>query len=266
MAPHSHYCYEESETVNTLQDRQNRQNGSCAFVLQHAQIGRDESAGPQGKGWQEDVAFTLDSRPTSDVVAGCLTPWDAQTKRIHSENGLAPSLASSNSQGGQRVPYVAFAQNTRDELRIQGDGQISGALAAEPGMKQQTYIAFDTTQVTSNGNYSNPQEGDPCHPLASGAHAPAIAFHENKSGQLSEADVLGLRSGASHSYQGVGGNFGVRRLTPRECERLQGFPDDWTRYDSEGKEISDSARYRMLGNAVAVPNAAWLGKRIYERD
>lgn len=88
------------------------------------------------------------------------------------------------------------------------------------------------------------------------------AFHENKSGQLSEADVLGLRSGASHSYQGVGGNFGVRRLTPRECERLQGFPDDWTRYDSEGKEISDSARYRMLGNAVAVPNARWIGERL----
>lgn len=48
----------------------------------------------------------------------------------------------------------------------------------------------------------------------------------------------------------------VRRLTPTECERLQGFPDGWT----EGH--SDSARYRMLGNAVCVPVAEWIGRRI----
>lgn len=49
---------------------------------------------------------------------------------------------------------------------------------------------------------------------------------------------------------------GVRRLTPIECERLQGFPDGWT----DG--ASDSARYRMLGNAVCVPVAEWIGRRI----
>ena len=48
----------------------------------------------------------------------------------------------------------------------------------------------------------------------------------------------------------------VRRLTPRECERLQGFPDDWT------AGFSDSCRYRMLGNAVAVPVARWLFSRM----
>ncbi len=56
--------------------------------------------------------------------------------------------------------------------------------------------------------------------------------------------------------------FSVRRLTPRECERLQGFPDDWTRWDADRKEISDSARYRMLGNAVTVPVARWLGQQL----
>jgi len=55
---------------------------------------------------------------------------------------------------------------------------------------------------------------------------------------------------------------GVRRLTPREAERLQGFPDDFTRYGHDGKEISDSARYRCLGNAVCVNVAEWIGKRI----
>ena len=49
---------------------------------------------------------------------------------------------------------------------------------------------------------------------------------------------------------------GVRRLTPLECERLQGFPDGWTAGQS------DSARYRELGNAVAVPVVEWLTHRI----
>ena len=59
---------------------------------------------------------------------------------------------------------------------------------------------------------------------------------------------------------GTGGNntplIGVRRLTPTECERLQGFPDGWT----EGQ--SDAQRYKQLGNAVAVPVAEWIGRRI----
>lgn len=58
---------------------------------------------------------------------------------------------------------------------------------------------------------------------------------------------------------------GVRRLTPRECERLQGFPDDWTLYrtqNGERVEQSDSARYRQLGNAVSVPVAVWIAQRI----
>jgi len=54
---------------------------------------------------------------------------------------------------------------------------------------------------------------------------------------------------------------GVRRLTPVECERLQGFPDQWTA-SSNGKPQADSARYKQLGNAVAVPVAEWIAHRI----
>lgn len=66
------------------------------------------------------------------------------------------------------------------------------------------------------------------------------------------------------NFDGVADKVGVRRLTPRECERLQGFPDDWTRWDSEGNEIADTPRYKMLGNAVTVPVAEWIGRRIIE--
>ena len=53
----------------------------------------------------------------------------------------------------------------------------------------------------------------------------------------------------------------IRRLTPIECERLQGFPDDWTRYGTEG-EISDSQRYKMCGNAATVDVVQAVGKQI----
>lgn len=67
--------------------------------------------------------------------------------------------------------------------------------------------------------------------------------------------------GQTHSRR-IATAMSVRRLTPRECERLQGFPDDWTRHGADDKEVSDSSRYRMLGNAVTVPVARWLGARV----
>ena len=65
---------------------------------------------------------------------------------------------------------------------------------------------------------------------------------------------------------GTSGDFGlkdgtrIRRLTPLECERLQGFPDNWTKYDSEGNIVSDTQRYKMCGNAVTVPVVEYIGE------
>ena len=113
----------------------------------------------------------------------------------------------------------------------------------------------------------------------------SVIYHENLSASVAPAEhERALRAGASHSYQFAFTNrgahtddvaetvragshgarpsearhaaYGVRRLTPRECERLMGFPDDWTAGQS------DSARYRQLGNAVAVPVAEWIARRI----
>lgn len=56
--------------------------------------------------------------------------------------------------------------------------------------------------------------------------------------------------------------LGVRRLTPRECERLMGWPDDHTRFADDGTEIADSHRYRQCGNGVAAPVAEWVGRQI----
>lgn len=59
-----------------------------------------------------------------------------------------------------------------------------------------------------------------------------------------------------------GERYAVRRLTPRECERLQGFPDDWTLVPYSGKQASDGPRYKAIGNSMAVPVMRWIGERI----
>ena len=58
----------------------------------------------------------------------------------------------------------------------------------------------------------------------------------------------------------------VRRLTPLECERLQGFPDGWTDVEYNGKPAPDSKRYFCLGNSMAVPVMKWIGERIQTVD
>ena len=76
--------------------------------------------------------------------------------------------------------------------------------------------------------------------------------------------VLSQEKAHAVAYQCVEHEMVVRRLTPREYERLQSFPDDWSRYGHDGQEISDSARYRMLGNAVTVNVAHWIGRRLLD--
>lgn len=90
-------------------------------------------------------------------------------------------------------------------------------------------------------------------------------------------DLVGALSDGAHHGGGTNGQdaytgrvfpagAGVRRLTPLECERLMGWPDDWTRWTAGGKEIADSHRYRMAGNGVVASVAEWLGHRIVAVD
>jgi DNA (cytosine-5)-methyltransferase 1 len=125
-------------------------------------------------------------------------------------------------------------------------------------------VAFYTTQLTSPANYSVPQPGDPCRPLAGDQHPPAIAFAD-------VADPIAANQANTYTREGSN-NFRlsnvahtstrVRRLTPRECERLQGFPDDYTLVPYRDKLAKDGPRYRALGNSMAVPVMRWIGERI----
>ena len=155
-------------------------------------------------------------------------------------------------------------------------------------------LPFDTTQITSPANGSNPKAGDPCHPLAAQAHVPSIAYGIRTANTSSNG--WGIQEEATHTLDGAMGvaiafeanmsmqqpttnglhptltrrthasvclpPMQVRRLTPRECERLQGFPDDYTLVPNRGKPAADGPRYKALGNSWAVPVVRWIGERI----
>jgi len=260
-------------------------------------------------------------------------------------SGLSDDVAHTLESGGAQA--VAFAQNSRDEVRLHGgDGKTIGALAAQPGAKQQSYIAFsakdhgadagdiaptlrgmghDRSHANGGGQvaiaFTQNQEGDVLsgdvmqslgtNANATGRNAPTVAFTLHGSdGTVSAAsstDVAGsLRTRAPGSIEnssttavlqeqpvawsgeltastdmagtlqrgGEGGRIdgvmtpqmAVRRLTPRECERLQGFPDDYTLVEYRGKPAADGPRYKALGNSMAVPVMRWIGERIAAVD
>jgi len=74
------------------------------------------------------------------------------------------------------------------------------------------------------------------------------------------ANIRAASGGSSRSY--VAERWAMRRLTPTECERLQGVPDGWTDIQRAGKECPDGPRYRALGNSWAVPVVSWIGARL----
>ena len=137
---------------------------------------------------------------------------------------------------GDNQPAVAFAQNTRDEVRlVGGDGQIVGALAAQPGMKQTSYIAFTAAEARRTGTIQ-------------GSETVPTLTSQAKGGDTEPCVSYGSQ---------------VRRLTPMECERLQGFPDGWTDIKTNGKPTPDGPRYKAIGNSMAVPVMRWIGERIH---
>lgn len=250
----------------------------------------------------------------------------------------ADGFDASEDGTGRGTPLIATAVRTNQQ-GANGHGiaeEVVHTLDSTAGNGQA--IVFDTTQITSSTNRSNPQPGDPCHTLAKDAHPPAVAFSWQAGGKQTtlgydpESDVCGtLHVGqlpavampdvayTTKLHNTAANNAGkvfeeratcldahspppallttsqVRRLTPVECERLQGFPDDWTRVPAwkgwrkmdrdetpescaaEGLEVRanartgqyrvkdvDGPRYKSIGNSWAVPVVRWIGRRLVE--
>ena len=296
-----------------------------------------------GYGWAYRVLdaqfFGVAQRRRRVVIVGCLGDAARAAEVLFEPDSVCGGPPPSRKAGARvadtltRGAHVGSGHNSEP---VEVASTLTASLghhgySSPRGDGSDNLIAFDTTQITSRENRSNPRPGDPCHPLTAGGHPLAIttttAFrHHVDTGDICASEELcppldrahapaiyqchgsnvgpmgtlrrgngsvssGIPSVSALTARGVGtcgaddnqaqaGHLvadpltcrpyadggtdegrlivmrGVRRLTPRECERLQGFPDDWT------ASMPDSTRYEMMGNAVAVPVGEWLGRRI----
>jgi DNA (cytosine-5)-methyltransferase 1 len=191
--------------------------------------------------------------------------------------GTLESEGGTHQGGPERVPLIA---QTITAHQFRSNGATAGNNGKPCNLQ---VVAYPLQEVGKRTGASTDDvrcgvgiggADDPMYTLQAGAQHGVVAFTERTRAEgrnLETQDELAYAltnpgsGGRTHSRQ-IAGSFGVRRLTPTECERLQGYPDGWTEYGDDGQRISDSARYRMLGNAVCVPTVEWIARRIMEVD
>lgn len=190
-------------------------------------------------------------RTAGTVVAPLLAGGDGRGYRIGAEEAAGGHLiANGGGKPGSGYAAVAIPLDLRNAARSTGTGA--------------------GTQGTGIGN-----PGDPAGTLTGGSLArPAVAHPVARRGREDGAEwevgdegvynALRAGDGGSSRQNAVATEMFVRRLTPRECERLMGWPDDHTRWTADGTDIADSHRYRMCGNGVMAPMGEWVARRITE--
>ena len=216
---------------------------------------------------ERDVVAALDFKPVAFLYN------QGAKARSLGISEISPTLKTDHN------PVVAFASNQRDEVR---ELEVAGALAAQPGIKQQTYICRADgqtnamTSVDMAPTLTSHAKKDPplIYPAedSTGEDEPVTSqIHGGKpgggKGALIQRDMSATLSTHNTQTPITGDHekrdLTVRRLTPRECERLQGFPDDYTDIPYRNKEHApDGPRYKALGNSMAVPVMRWIGERI----
>lgn len=202
-------------------------NGGCAQVLFES----------EGGGWNPPPRRQARQKVAASLTAGSGVTGNAPGRRQVNIVAAALTTDSYADRAGEECNLVAscleghpprYDLETETFIAFQCQGSVDRSLQAN----KRDAVAVNMAQITSSENRATVKPGQPCPTLDTRGYV----------------DVFGP------------GVMGVRRLTPRECERLQGFPDDWTAGES------DTARYRMLGNAVCVYQALWIGRRIVEVD
>jgi DNA (cytosine-5)-methyltransferase 1 len=168
-------------------------------------------------------------------------------------DGIAHTLEQTNSQA------VAFNLRGREGGAVPELSPMASIRAASGGSSN-SYLAFSAKDYGADvGGIAPTLRGmghDASHANGGGQIAVASPLTASYGKQVDSSDTSNGPPNLLHS------GMAVRRLTPRECERLQGFPDDYTLVEYRGKLAADGPRYRALGNSMAVPVMHWIGERI----
>lgn len=228
---------------------------------------RGDSA--QGREAREGAADNAAGGAGGSDRVKCLTPWDCQSKRIYLPDGVYPTLPAMDCGGAnnQALIYEPVVYDCRGN----GDGCTVPNLTGDHGNRVTEYTAIclqgngiDRAD-TAGCNGCGWRLGEAYTLNTIDRHAVCVG-----NGQMHQTE-LGDKTGAlncMHDQQAViysakpPRRYIVRRLTPLECCRLQGFPDWW----EDGANGSDSARYKMWGNGIALPCAADVMRRIAKED
>ena len=162
-------------------------------------------------------------------------PSDSRVKEM---GDVCQTVTSSWGTGGGNIPFVQNVISWDAELNPNINKMGTLIRGGQGGRTEGVAIPYDLYQITSPLNGQRRQNGDPCHTIA--------------------------RDNAAHAS--ITNGMAVRRLTPIECERLQGFPDGYTDIKPKGKDTPDGHRYKALGNSMAVPVMRWIGERINRQE
>lgn len=212
----------------------------CESVLGYHSQGRDEEQGNSGN--SENSITGTDCRGMAEDADGQMKlDFGRTADRIYINAKTSVTLMGNAGGGGGKtglylLPVYTIAGNVIGRNEKNGGNQL--------GINQD--IA----------------------PTLMGADRHAVAYAQSGYSEYKENIVGATLSRTGGTLHGGGSTlivtinriaaavkYRVRRLTPLECERLDGFPDEWTRYGASGKEMSDNARYMALGNSIAVPCA-----------
>jgi len=227
---------ELSPTLRAMGHAGSHANGggqvAVGYAIQAGALRTNPASGPDGVGVQSDHAYTLEARAEVQAVA-------------HVQ--VCPTLrAGGNNTGGDRPPGTDA--DTADSLLtvpVSATGDVFHTLRAE---------GFDASE-DGTGRGAGVAVAQPVAEYYSHDYCQDRIYS-------SEAVAPALNCTQEHKFRA---GMAVRRLTPRECERLQGFPDDYTAIPWKRKpasECPDGPRYKALGNSWAVPCVRWVGRRI----
>ena len=277
--------------------------GSPVWCLQGNGIDRADTAGCNGKGWKEDVCYTLNTIDRPAVCAGFSENLGAKAHGIGYMDEQSPTLSSQrhdasvlclNDQGGS---MMGVSHDVSGTLRAQEHGHQPTVLdmshacdvirdcgGTSPSLQARMGTGGNqvplTYQMQGFGDYCEGNVASSCKQRDFKGSTDLVCAVDCRNG-TENPNINGTlqakeSGGSSLNLNNVcRDNMAVRRLTPLECERLQGFPDGWTDIgewvDSKGKkrQTADSARYKALGNSIALPPWKWVLKRIcaqYEHD
>lgn len=220
----------ESDVMNTLDTRA---TSAVAYALKLRHTGSENKGGGQGPLVQEDVSATLATSQDQTIFQACAIPINEMVATRGGKLGRGTGFGI----GEEGDPANTISASHPHAVAVTQYGEeIGGTLTAR----------FDSSPCADRGQ----------NVVCLGDDNAKASCDEEMSGSLKCGGSAPIAASPA---------MVVRRLTPTECERLQGFPDGWTKIPYKGKpadECPDGPRYKAIGNSMAVPVMRWIGERI----